>query len=327
MLSGDGHERGDDVPDFSGGPVEGDLDVLWIHGSRATGSRTDPPLQVHRHDKHTFILRQSKDVTFEAPFLFLLFGNDRALLLDTGATTDPTAFPLRETVDDLVSAWLREHPRGDHPRTDYELVVAHSHAHGDHIAGDAQFADRPHTTVVGTQLAQVQAFFGFTQWPEQVVTCDLGGRVLELTGVPGHHPTSVAVLDPWTGFLLTGDTVYPGRLYGFDMPAFVASLERLVECAETRSVTYVLGCHIEMSRVPGRDYPMGARYQPDEPQLQMTMDQLRAVRDAARATAGRPGIFRHDDFIVVSGMGPRTVVPLLLRSWRHRLGERLRARR
>lgn len=151
--------------------------------------------------------------------------------------------------------------------------------------------------------------------------------MLELTGIPGHHPTSVAIFDPWTGFLLTGDTVYPGWLYGFDMPALTASLERLVDFAEARPVTHVMGCHIEMSGEPGRDYPMGATYQPDEPPLQMTVDQLRAVRDATRATAGKTGIFRHDDFIIVSGMGVRNVVPLLFRSRLHRLRERLRRRR
>lgn len=152
---------GDDVLDFSGGPVEGDLDVQWIHGSRSKG-RTDPPLQVHHYDEHTVILRQSEDATFEAPFLFLLFGRDRALLLDTGATKDPEGFPLRATADSLVSAWLDKHPRDGHSDSDYELVVAHSHAHGDHVAGDAQLAERPHTTVIGKELEEVRSFFGFT---------------------------------------------------------------------------------------------------------------------------------------------------------------------
>lgn len=71
-------------------------------------------------------------------------------------------------------------------------------------------------------------------------------------------------LRPVVGFLLTGDTVYPGRLYGFDMPAFVDSMDRLVEFAKARPVTHVMGCHIEMSTRPGRDYPIGANYQPQE---------------------------------------------------------------
>lgn len=276
--------------DFSGVAV-GDLDVRWIHGEA-----DDPPIQTHRFDEHTYILRQSKTVHFEAPFLYLLFGNDRALLLDTGATEDATSFPLRTTVDGLVSAWLE-----DHPRDGYELVVAHTHSHGDHIAGDGQFADRPLTTVVGTGPDAVRKHFGFTDWPRQTVAYDLGGRTLDLTGIPGHHPTSIAVFDYWTGFLLAGDTVYPGRLYAIDVPTFVTSMDRLLDFAETRPVTYVMGCHIEMSRTPGRDYPRGSVYQPDEPPLELTMRQLRAVREATRSAADRPGVHAFNDFILYNG--------------------------
>jgi hydroxyacylglutathione hydrolase len=232
-------------------------------------------------------------VNYEAPFLYLFCGNDRALLLDTGATEDPASFPLRAAVDRLIAQWLTEHPRDG-----YELVVAHTHGHNDHVAGDPQFAGRPHTTVVPRDLDAVQRYFGFTGWPDQILPFDLGGRVLDVTGSPGHHRAAITIYDPWTGFLLTGDTVYPGRLYAFDFPQFLASLDRMVALAESRAVTHVLGCHIEMTTRPGRDYPLGALYQPDEPALEMTVAQLRDVRAAAAAVAGRPGVHPFDDFII-----------------------------
>ena len=93
----------DSTIDFAtGAPAAGSLAVSWIHGAPARRRASDPPIQVHRYDEHTVILRQSKSVHYEAPFLYLLFGNDRALLLDTGATADPAKFPLRATVDELV---------------------------------------------------------------------------------------------------------------------------------------------------------------------------------------------------------------------------------
>ncbi len=46
-------------------------DVRWIHGS-PPGGPADPPVQVLDVDDATFILRQSKDVNYEAPFLYLL---------------------------------------------------------------------------------------------------------------------------------------------------------------------------------------------------------------------------------------------------------------
>jgi hydroxyacylglutathione hydrolase len=274
-------------------PTARSLDVRWIHGAPASRPADDPPIQVHWYDPHTVILRQSKSVDYEAPFLYLLFGNDRALLLDTGATEDPASFPLRATVDGLLAQWLAEHPRDG-----YALVVAHTHGHGDHVAGDPQFAGRPDTTVVARELDAVQRYFGFTGWPDQILPFDLGGRVLDVTGSPGHHRAAITIYDRWTGFLLTGDTVYPGRLYAFDFPQFLASLDRMVALAESRPVTHVLGCHIEMTTHPGRDYPLGALYQPHEPALEMTVAQLRDVRAAAAAVAGKPGVHPFDDFII-----------------------------
>jgi hydroxyacylglutathione hydrolase len=294
------------------------LDVQWIHGVRHRKRETEPPLQVQEVDPHTVMIRQSKAATFEAPFLYLLFGNDRALLLDTGAVTDPGAMPVRATVDDLVQEWLAKHPRDG-----YQLVVAHTHSHRDHIAGDAQFADRPMTTVVATDLESVQRFFGIERWPSQVVPFDLGGRCLEVTGIPGHHAASIAIFDPTTGFLLTGDTVYPGRLYVNDMPAFVDSLERLVHFCDTRPVTHVMGCHIEMTTTPGRDYPAGTRYQPDEPPLPMTPRQLRDVAAAARAVKDRPGAHAFDDVIIFNGR----CVPALLKQMARLLIGRVRGGR
>jgi hydroxyacylglutathione hydrolase len=192
----------------TGRPVAGDLDVSWIHGSPPGRRNPDPPLQLHAYDEHTYVLRQSKALSYEAPFLYLMFGNERAVLFDTGATARPDRFPLRASVDRLVGGWLAAHPRAS-----YSLVVAHTHGHGDHVAADGQFSSRPSTTVVGTGVDSVRRFFGFTDWPEDRVRFDLGGRVLEVSAIPGHQRASIAVYDPWTGWLLTGDTVYPGRLY------------------------------------------------------------------------------------------------------------------
>jgi hydroxyacylglutathione hydrolase len=295
-----------------GRPVSGDLDVRWIHGAPRGRRGGDPAIAVHGYDEHTWVLRQSKATSYEAPFLYLFLGNERALLLDTGASSEPAVFPLRDTVESVLDRWLESHARDS-----YELVVAHTHGHGDHVAGDGQFNGRPGTTVVGRDLAAVHEFFGFTSWPGQVVRLDLGGRVLEVTGIPGHHAASIAVYDQWSGFLVTGDTVYPGRLYVADFPVFAASLERLVEFAGSRPVTHVMGCHIEMTRTPGRDYPVGTRYQPDEPPLQMTVRQLIAVRDAARSIADRPGVHTFDDFIIYNGPCRAAVVSQLARTaWR-----------
>jgi glyoxylase-like metal-dependent hydrolase (beta-lactamase superfamily II) len=259
------------------------LDVRWIHGSPSAKHNTDPDIQVHAYDEHTFILRQNMAIDYEAPFLFLLFGNAQAVLIDTGATESAEFFPLRRVVDELIESWLARHPRHG-----YHLLVLHTHPHGDHIAGDGQFTDRPDTTVVGADLATAWAYFEFADHPAAVAQVDLGGRVLECLATPGHHEAAVTFYDPWTGFLLTGDTVYPGRLYIQDWQAFTRTIDRLIDFCDHRTVTHVLGCHIEMTRQPGVDYPIRTVYQPDEPPLQMTTGHLREIRAALKEIGDQP---------------------------------------
>jgi hydroxyacylglutathione hydrolase len=298
------------VVDFAAdAPVRGDLDVRWIHGSPRGKPSGDPAFQVHRSDPHTYVLRQSKALTAEAPFLYLLFGNERCVLLDTGAVKKTADNPLRETIDAIVDGWLAEHPREG-----YQLVVAHTHGHSDHVAGDAQFSDRPSTIIVDRDLSAVQAFFGFESWSEQIVRFDLGGRILEMIGTPGHQAAALTIYDPWSGFLLTGDNVLPGRIYAFDFPAYLDSMERTVEFADGRQVTHVMGCHVEMTCRPGRDYPVGCTYQPDEPPLQMTVQQLAAMRDAARSITDKPGVHTFDDFVILNGKPRGYIVKLLGRA-------------
>src|SRR5690349_5464735 len=119
------------------------LDVRWIHGSPSSKHNTDPDLQTYWYDDDTVILRQNKAIDYEAPFLFLLFGRQRAVLLDTGATASPDFFPLRRVVDGLIESWLDRNPHSD-----YALLVLHTHAHDDHVAADDQFSGRPDTVLV-----------------------------------------------------------------------------------------------------------------------------------------------------------------------------------
>ncbi|GLZ33871.1 hypothetical protein Lesp02_60590 [Lentzea sp. NBRC 105346] len=255
------------------------LDVKWHAGWPSAKHDPAPPIQVHSYDSRTFILRQNKSVHYEAPFMFLLLGTHTALLIDTGATAEEEYFPLRDTVSTLIG--------------DRRLQVVHTHAHGDHVAGDGQFTD-----VVAPTLDAVIEFFGFTDWPSNSATVDLGDRIVDAIPGPGHQESAVVFYDRQTGLLLTGDTLYPGRLYIFDWDAYVATIDRLIAFCSVNPVTHVLGCHIEMTTTPGVDYPIRTTYHPSEPPLQLTVDHLRALRAALDETAGAYGPHPYPDFIV-----------------------------
>jgi hydroxyacylglutathione hydrolase len=269
------------------------LGVKWIHGSVSSKHNTDPDIQVHWLNEHTVVMRQNKAIDYEAPFMFLLFGDARAVLIDTGATEDPEFFPLRTTIDGLITEWLATYPRDD-----YHLIVLHTHAHHDHIAGDGQFLDRPETTLVPASAGEVYRYLGLTDDLERPAHLDLGGRVLACIASPGHDPAAVTFHDAYTGLMLTGDTLYPGRLYVRDGVAFAATINRLVAFADEHPVSHVLGCHIEMSTTPGVDYPIRTTYQPDEPPLEMSVDQLRDLQRAVDESGGRPGRYTYPDFVI-----------------------------
>lgn len=260
------------------------------HWPDGTDCASEDPVFVWKYSEDTYILRQSLCTSFEAPFMYLLFGEDKVLLEDTG----DGGIPIQSTVQSIIDAWLVEHGKAS-----LELVVAHSHGHGDHVAGDGQFEGKPHTTVVGTSVSAVETFFGFTDWPNEVVTYDLGGRVLHVAGIPGHQPAHIAIYDPQDRLLLTGDTLYPGRLYVQNFTAFKSSTAQLVQYIQSVSlpVDFVLGTHVEMTTTKGDDYPMQAASHPNEHRLELGLAHLLEL-DAAVQAMSTPTYEVHDDFII-----------------------------
>jgi hydroxyacylglutathione hydrolase len=257
-------------------------------------------------DPDTVQLRQPKASHWEAPFLFLLFGRQRALLLDTGATADESVFGLRGAVDRLTDTWLRRNPAVF--LRPYPLIVAHTHAHSDHIAGDPLLSARAATTVVGRTPAQVIAFFGFRNWPDDVVGFDLGQRPIDVIGGPGHEPSAIVFFDRQTGILFTGDTVLPAHLYIRDRPQYAATIDRLIRFRDTAPIRVreLRGAHIEMSGVPGVAYPPGTLEQPDEPPLELPpriLDRIRAALDDLPASTD--GLVVRKRFIVVDASRDR----------------------
>lgn len=264
---------------------------VWIHGSKSAMDNMDPAVQVHAYNDHTFILRENKAINYEGAFMYLLFGNQKALLIDQGSTSSPALFPLRAVVDDVIRTWETKHGQK------VQLIVANSHLHGDHYAAWNQFVDRPNTLLVGLTHEEVMDYWGFTSYPEQRIEYDLGGRKLLVTGSPGHQSSELAMYDTWTDLLYTGDMFYRGRLYLEDWDAWAASIKRIRRLAEEYPVTHLVNNHIEMTSTPKSDYPVGTTWQPDEPPMQMTLEMLdEAVR--AIDTVKGPGIYKYDDFLI-----------------------------
>jgi glyoxylase-like metal-dependent hydrolase (beta-lactamase superfamily II) len=211
--------------------------------------------------------------------------------MDTGATEEEDIFPLYETVKRIINDWSEKNG-------EVELVVAHTHKHGDHYAGDAQFKGKPNTTVIGLEVENIQNSFKISNWPEEIVDYNLGNRIMKIIPIPGHQASSIAVYDTSTKILLTGDTFYPGRLYVKDWNAFKMSIERLVKFTDNNEISMILGNHIEMTQTPGVDYPMETIYQPKEHQLPLTVLTLKELSSALTKLGDKPTKEVHDSFII-----------------------------
>ena len=281
------------APQPDGGGVRpGSLPAHWMTGG--PDCVEVPDWQVHAYNEDFYILRQSGCVNYEKPFLYLLFGKDKALLEDTGAQPSDAA----RAVTDVVAKWLKT--KG---RTSIELIVTHSHSHGDHVAGDAGFRGLPHVTslqvtMVPLTVEGTSEFFKIEKWPEGVGQVDLGGRVIDVIPIPGHDKLSLAFYDRETGVLLTGDSLYPGRLYVRDFAAFVRSTDRLVAFTKGKIVAHVLGTHIEEMATPYKDYPVGTKYQPEEHGMALSRGNLLELQDAVHGMGDTPVRLALRDFTV-----------------------------
>jgi glyoxylase-like metal-dependent hydrolase (beta-lactamase superfamily II)/uncharacterized protein YecT (DUF1311 family) len=161
---------------------------------------------------------------FEEVISFLVTGNERALLFDTGLGIGD----MKRVVEQL---------------TDLDIVVLNSHTHYDHIGGNHEFdtiyaRDTDYTrNRAGGSPPEATAEFLNEGWvwkplPEGFVAddfrsrpftisrfvdegdvIDLGGRKLEILITPGHAPDSICLIDREHRLLLTGDSFYLAPLY------------------------------------------------------------------------------------------------------------------
>lgn len=143
---------------------------------------------------------------------FLLTGEDRALLIDSGMQTHNA----RELAREL---------------TDLPLELLNTHADMDHIGSNGEFEWFYMAPAEAVNYFKAPGRTGelWPVWDGEVL--DLGGRPLKIVAMPGHTPGSVAVLDMDHRRLFSGDPIQDGRIFMFgpqrEMHAYLRSLERL----------------------------------------------------------------------------------------------------
>jgi glyoxylase-like metal-dependent hydrolase (beta-lactamase superfamily II) len=283
------------------GPAPGFIGFRWIFGSVIAAKNHDPRIQVMTYNEDTYLMRQNICVHWEGPFTYLLFGNQGALLIDTGATARAEWYPLRKTVDALIARWAGIRGKRDVPLT----VVMTSGEDRAQNQGLSQFAGRPNTTLAPIPLAAMKSFYKLdAAWPNGRGAIDLSDRVIEVIPTPGAHKDGVSFYDPYTDLLFTGDVFYPGKIQIGNDRDFIATLERLIAFKNKYNVRYVLGGHVEMQFVPGNAYPRFYTYKPYERLLQMSPDLLDEALLYAKQVEGKQMVLIRPDFQLFNGVSP-----------------------
>jgi len=264
----------------------------WIHGSEDCKTNKDPAIEVFQYDESSYILRQNKCLSYEAPFIYVLVGDKKILVVDSGATEDAKKFPLYKTIQSLN----QKHSTQNH-NVEREILVIHSHSHSDHYGADTQFTDQQNVNVVAPSNDGINDFFDFKKWPNQQAELELGDRTITIIPTPGHQEQAISVYDTQTKWLITGDTFYPGYIYVKDWNDYKNSIARLLSFTNNHPISAILGAHIEMTNSAGEYYEIGTVYQPEESSLPLMPEDLAALNKEL-SQADQPSKISLDKFIV-----------------------------
>lgn len=179
---------------------------------------------------------------FEEVISFLILGDERALLFDSGLGIGDIASEVRSL-------------------TDLDVVLLNSHSHYDHVGSNYQFdviwgldSEFSRQSAQGLDHSAVAEAVskgwiwkplpggfersGYRSRPWEVdrlvqdgTQIDLGGISLEVIETPGHAPDCISLLDRHHRMLFTGDTFYLAALYthleGSSLSDYTRTAERL----------------------------------------------------------------------------------------------------
>src|SRR5579872_1191895 len=266
----------------------------------------DPWYEVYQVAPAVFAIYEPHQA--EETISYLILGNKRALLFDTGMGISD----LKKVTDQL---------------THLPIAVLNSHTHDDHVGDNWEFStiygmdtaftrqnargsrqDAQEELASGQICGQLPPGFDpnayvtrpwkITAYVHDGQRLDLGGRSLQIIATPGHTPDAISLLDRAHGLLFTGDTYYPAPIWLYrpetDLRAYDASIRRLAALAP--QVKLVLGAH---------NIPVAS---PSVlPRLVSAFEQVRAGR--IHATPDSPGkvIYKVGDFsFLMRPIAPRS---------------------
>ena len=260
-------------------------------------------------DERTFAIGETR--YFQQNFNYLIAGEDRAILFDAGTG----ARDIREVANSLTSV---------------PLTFVPSHLHYDHVGNGVDFervalVDLPHlkNRAVNDQLS-LQRFehlgegegyqtptLSIHEWLTVNTKFELGGRGLWVLYTPGHTEDSISLYDAESGYLFSGDFLYPGELYGFlpnsNLGDYLQGVRTVRQLAERKDLR-IFGAHrggemiLESATEPVTEKSIALRTLPELglTTLYRFQHSLEAIKAGVEKSSGvYPVIYSIDDRVVL----------------------------
>lgn len=189
-------------------------------------------------DTRTFIISEYRH--WEETHCFLLEGEDRSLLIDTGLGICNISDAVKTLTQKPVTA-VATHIHWDHigGHKYYPDFYAHSEEL-DWLQGEFPLSVETIKEMVVDRCDlpdgyEVRSYEFFQGTPARILhdgdTIDLGNRTIEVLHTPGHSPGHLCFFERETGALFTGDLVYRDTLFAYfpstDPQAYLQSLEKI----------------------------------------------------------------------------------------------------
>lgn len=206
---------------------------------------------VEKIDSDTYVISEYKH--WEETHCYLLIGDEKALLIDTGLGVSN----IKTVVDKI---------------TELPLEIVSTHVHWDHIGGHKFFRDiavyetekdwlsskfpiplqvvksnlikEPCDFPPDFDITKYQVFQGM---PERILEdgdlFDLGKRTVKVIHTPGHSPGHICLYELERKYLYSGDLIYKGILYAFYPTTDPIEFMKSVRKVRTLKIERVLPGH------------------------------------------------------------------------------------
>ena len=216
-----------------------------------------PWFTIDQIDEKTHIISEYRH--WEETHCYLLEGDDRVLLIDTGLGICDISAEVKKLTDKPVTA-VATHIHWDHigGHKYYSDFYAHE-AELNWLSGEFPLSmETIHCMVVdrcdlpnGYDVATYQFFQGT---PTRVLhdgdTVDLGGREITVLHTPGHSPGHMCFWEDATGYLFTGDLVYKDTLFASDSSTDPQAYLKRLEKVAVLPVKQVFPAHHTLDILP-----------------------------------------------------------------------------